>query len=164
MHNLVQKVIQRNKTNFHITQNIDGLHRDKAQEKNIIELHGNIFKANCLKCQAEYETLEYFDNLELNADCICSECLEGFVKVSTISFGQALVTETLQMAEKASINCQFFIVLGSSLKVSPANNFVRIAKNNGAKIIILNRDPTPMDDYADIVINDCLENIHEQIK
>ena len=164
MHNLVQKVIQRNETNFHITQNIDGLHRDKAQEKNIIELHGNIFKANCLKCQAEYETLEYFDNLELNADCICSECLEGFVKVSTISFGQALVTETLQMAEKASINCQFFIVLGSSLKVSPANNFVRIAKNNGAKIIILNKDPTPMDDYADIVINDCLENIYEQIK
>ena len=164
MHNLVQKVIQRNETNFHITQNIDGLHRDKAQEKNIIELHGNIFKASCLKCQAEYETLEYFDNLELNADCICSECLEGFVKVSTISFGQALVTETLQMAEKASINCQFFIVLGSSLKVSPANNFVRIAKNNGAKIIILNRDPTPMDDYADIVINDCLENIYEQIK
>ena len=81
MHNLVQKVIQRNETNFHITQNIDGLHRDKAQENNIIELHGNIFKANCLKCQAEYETLEYFDNLELNSDCICSSCSEGFVKV-----------------------------------------------------------------------------------
>ena len=72
--------------------------------------------------------------------------------------------KTLKKAEKASINCQFFIVLGSSLKVSPANNFVRIAKNNGAKIIILNKDPTPMDGYADIVINECLENIYEQIK
>ena len=133
-------------------------------KNNIIELHGSIFKAKCLHCEAEYDTLEYFDNLELDKDCLCSECREGFVKVSTISFGQALVSKTLQKAEKASINCQFFIVLGSSLKVSPANNFVRIAKNNGAKIIILNKDPTPMDDYADIVINDCLENIYEQIK
>ena len=112
----------------------------------------------------EYDTLDYFDNLEFDTDCLCSECREGFIKVSTISFGQALVSKTLQKAEKASINCQFFIVLGSSLKVSPANNFVRIAKNNGAKIIILNKDPTPMDGYADIVINECLENIYEQIK
>lgn len=164
MHNLVNKVIHRGANNFHITQNIDGLHRDAAKEKNIIELHGNIFKAKCLNCLEEYDTLNYFDNLELDRDCICSYCLEGFVKVSTISFGQALVSETLKKAEKASIDCKFFIVLGSSLKVSPANNFVRIAKNNGAKIIILNKDPTPMDDYADIVINDCLENIYEQIQ
>ena len=86
------------------------------------------------------------------------------MKVSTISFGQALRSETLEKAENASIKAKVFIVLGSSLKVSPANNLVRIAKNNGAKIIILNKDPTPMDDYADIVINDCLENIYEQIK
>ena len=164
MHNLVNKVIQGGTSNFHITQNIDGLHRDEAKEENIIELHGSIFKAKCLNCGAEYDTLEYFDNLELDTDFLCSECKEGFVKVSTISFGQALISKTLQKAEKASINCQFFIVLGSSLKVSPANNFVRIAKNNGAKIIILNKDPTPMDGYADIVINECLENIYEQIK
>jgi len=128
MHNLVNKVIHGGTSNFHITQNIDGLHRDEAKEKNIIELHGSIFKAKCLHCEAEYDTLEYFDNLELDTDFLCSECREGFVKVS------------------------------------PANNFVRIAKNNGAKIIILNKDPTPMDNYADIVINDCLENIYEQIK
>jgi len=164
MHNLVNKVIHGGTSNFHITQNIDGLHRDEAKEENIIELHGSIFKAKCLNCGAEYDTLEYFDNLELDTDFLCSECKEGFVKVSTISFGQALISKTLQKAEKASINCQFFIVLGSSLKVSPANNFVRIAKNNGAKIIILNKDPTPMDGYADIVINECLENIYEEIK
>ena len=127
-------------------------------------MHGSIFKAKCLQCHAEYDTLKYFDYFKAKTDCICTNCLEGFVKVSTISFGQALRSETLEKAENASIKAKFFIVLGSSLKVSPANNFVRIAKNNGAKIIILNKDPTPMDDYADIVINDSLENIYEQIK
>ena len=86
------------------TQNIDGLHRDEAKEKNIIELHGSIFKAKCLNCGAKYDTLEYFDNLELDTDCLCSECREGFVKVSTISFGQALVSKTLQKAEKSCIS------------------------------------------------------------
>ena len=164
MHNLVNKVLCSGINNFHITQNIDGLHREKINKNNIIELHGSIFKAKCLQCHAEYDTLKYFDYFKTKTDCICTNCLEGFVKVSTISFGQALRSETLEKAENASIKAKFFIVLGSSLKVSPANNFVRIAKNNGAKIIILNKDPTPMDDYADIVINDCLENIYEQIK
>ena len=164
MHNLVNKVIHGGTSNFHITQNIDGLHREKINKNNIIELHGSIFKAKCLQCHAEYDTLKYFDYFKAKTDCICTNCLEGFVKVSTISFGQALPSETLEKAENASTKAKFFIVLGSSLKVSPANNFVRIAKNNGAKIIILNKDPTPMDDYADIVINDCLENIYEQIK
>ncbi|RPG43204.1 MAG: hypothetical protein CBC72_003220 [Gammaproteobacteria bacterium TMED112] len=164
MHNLVNEVLYRGIKNFHITQNIDGLHRDKIKKNNIIELHGSIFKAKCLQCGAEYDTLEYFDNLKAGADCLCSKCLEGFVKVSTISFGQSLLSDTLEKAKLASINSKFFIVLGSSLKVAPANNFVRVAQNNGAKIVILNKDPTPMDDYADIVINDCLENIYEQIK
>ena len=75
MHNLVNKVIHRGTSNFHITQNIDGLHRSKDNENNIIELHGSIFKAKCLHCLAEYDTLEYFDNLELGKDCLCSDCL-----------------------------------------------------------------------------------------
>ena len=164
MHNLVNKVLKRRSNNFHITQNIDGLHRSKDNENNIIELHGSIFKAQCLECNAEYETLDYFKKLNTGEDFICSSCQKGFIKVSTISFGQALAPESLEKAENASMNCKFFVVLGSSLKVSPANNFLRIAKNNGAKIIILNKDLTPMDDYADIVINDCLENIYEEIK
>ena len=61
MHNLVNRVIYRGTSNFHITQNIDGLHRDETKEKNIIELHGSIFKAKCLQCHAEYDTLKYFD-------------------------------------------------------------------------------------------------------
>ena len=163
-HFFVKKIIEEKPESILITQNIDGLHREKINKNNIIELHGSIFKAKCLQCHAEYDTLKYFDYFKAKTDCICTNCLEGFVKVSTISFGQALRSETLEKAENASIKAKFFIVLGSSLKVSPANNFVRIAKNNGAKIIILNKDPTPMDDYADIVINDCLENIYEQIK
>ena len=164
MHSLINRVLCSEKNNFHITQNIDGLHREKSNKNNIIELHGSIFKASCLQCHAEYDTLKYFEYFNSKTDCICTNCLEGFVKVSTISFGQPLRSETLEKAENASMQAKIFIVLGSSLKVSPANNFVRIAKNNGAKIIILNEDPTPMDDYADIVINDCLENIYEQIK
>ena len=94
------------------------------------------------------------------SDFICPECLKGLVKVGTISFGQSLDTKILKIAHAVSAAAKYFISVGSSLKVSPANSFIKVAKENGAKIIILNKDATPFDDYADIVINDSLENIY----
>ena len=95
---------------------------------------------------------------------LCPLCLVGLIKGKTISFGQSLDQNILNIAHQVSAQAKNFIVMGSSLKVSPANSFIRVAKTNGAKIIILNKDTTPFDDYADIVINDDLENIYEQIK
>ena len=95
---------------------------------------------------------------------LCPSCLDGLMKVKTVSFGQSLDQNILSIAHQASAKAKNFIVMGSSLKVSPANSFIKVAKANEAKIIILNKDKTPFDDYADIVINDDLENIYEQIK
>ena len=89
---------------------------------------------------------------------------KGYIKVKTISFGQSLDQNMLSIAHRVSEQAKYFVVMGSSLKVSPANSFIKVAKANKAKIIILNKDKTPFDDYADIVINDYLENIYEQIK
>jgi len=164
MHNLINKLIDKNSQTFHITQNIDGLHANDKFPKNVFELHGSIFNCNCLTCKYEFSTLDFYKNHNDKEDFLCPVCSEGFVKVGTISFGQALKQEVIDLSHKVTADADYFIVLGSSLKVSPANNLIRVAKKHGAKIIILNKDPTPFDDYADIVINDYLENIYEQLK
>lgn len=97
-------------------------------------------------------------------DAVCQKCKIGFVKVNTISFGQSLNTNTLENAKEAASNCEYFIVLGSSLKVSPANSLVTLAKNKGAKIVILNKESTQFDTMAELLINADLEEIYERIK
>ena len=105
-----------------------------------------------------YEEYSKADNFPL-----CPKCQNGYVKVATISFGQQLDSAKLSLAKEKSSQCRYFIVMGSSLKVSPANHFPRIALNNNAKLIILNYDSTPFDSAAEFVINEKLENIYEQI-
>jgi NAD-dependent deacetylase len=75
------------------------------------------------------------------------------VKTATISFGQAMPEDAMARAEEATLACDLFIVLGSSLVVYPAAGFPILAKNNGARLVIVNRDPTDQDDYADLVLN-----------
>ena len=164
MHQLINKLINKNPQNFHITQNIDGLHENTKHPDNVLELHGNVFNCSCLDCGSKFSTQEFYKAHIKQSDFICPECLKGLVKVGTISFGQSLDTKILKIAHAVSAAAKYFIAVGSSLKVSPANSCIKVAKDNGAKIIILNKDATPFDDYADIVINDYLENIYEQIK
>ena len=131
----------------------------------VIELHGNIFNAYCLNCGQTFETENFFNlNVKTTGDSICPSCKNGYVKVGTISFGQKLKTSVINSAKIASENCDYFIVMGSSLKVSPANSMLRIAKNNGAEVIILNKDPTPFDSEASIIINGDLEKIYDEIR
>lgn len=164
MHNLINELINKNAENFHITQNIDGLHKNTENPNNVLELHGNIFNCGCLTCSFESPTLDFYEKNKNEVDMLCPSCLKGLIKVKTISFGQSLDQNILSIAHQVSAKAKNFIVMGSSLKVSPANSFIKVAKANKAKIIILNKDKTPFDDYADIVINDDLENIYEQIK
>ncbi len=164
MHNLINELINKNTKNFHITQNIDGLHKNIENPNNVLELHGNIFNCGCLTCSFESPTIDFYEKYKNEVDMLCPSCLDGLIKVKTISFGQSLDQNILSIAHQASATAKNFIVMGSSLKVSPANSFIKVAKANEAKIIILNKDKTPFDDYADIVINDDLENIYEQIK
>jgi NAD-dependent deacetylase len=134
-----------------ITQNIDGLHQ-VAGQSDVIELHGNTRKINCLNCEKTYTLDETYELLqrELPPRCTCG----GVLKTGTVLFGEPLPQYALDMATIASKNCGMFLVLGSSLVVYPAASMPRIAKKSGAKLVIINIDPTPLDSIADIVIND----------
>jgi NAD-dependent deacetylase len=134
-----------------ITQNIDGLHQ-QAGLKEVIELHGNTRKIYCLSCGKVYTLDETYEILQkqLPPKCSCG----GNLKTGTVLFGEPLPQTALDMATLASKNCDMFMVLGSSLVVYPAASMPLIAKKNGAVLVIVNIDPTPLDDRADLVIND----------
>jgi NAD-dependent deacetylase len=133
-----------------ITQNIDGLHQ-MAGSSDVIELHGNTRKIFCMSCEKTYSMDETYNLLkkELPPRCSCG----GLLKPGTVLFGESLPKIALDMANLATRNCDMFLVLGSSLVVYPAAAFPEIAKKRGAKLVIVNIDPTPLDDIADIVIN-----------
>ena len=105
-------------------------------------------------CATRYE-LESIKQSFLGNDelPICKFC-GGLIKTATISFGQAMPLEPVQKAEDAARRCDLFICIGSSLVVHPAAQIPLIAKDNGAKLVILNREATPLDGYADLVLND----------
>jgi len=129
-----------------ITQNTDGLH-EQAGNKSVIPLHGTIRKMHCQNCKKGYPAEVYFKD-EYHCEC------GGFIRLSVVLFGESLDSQMLKRAEQESQQADLFIVLGSSLVVSPANMFPMIAKENGAKLIIVNHDPTPLDSMADVVVND----------
>tara|TARA_B100000989_G_scaffold296211_1_gene278935 strand:+ start:55 stop:552 length:498 start_codon:yes stop_codon:yes gene_type:complete len=164
MHNFINKMLSRSTENTHIAQNIDGLHRSQKFKKQIIEIHGSVHTSSCLSCNKQYETLKFYQENILNQQSAkCDSCKDGFVKVDTISFGQPLSQISLKHAQETSENCDFFIAVGTSLKVSPANQFPYIALQNNAKLIILNKEKTSLDGKALLVINEDLEEIYEQI-
>jgi NAD-dependent deacetylase len=134
-----------------ITQNIDGLHQ-LAGSSNVIELHGNTREIRCLSCNGVYSMDEAYKLLQedLPPKCSCG----GFLKPSTVLFGEPLPQDALDKAMLAVRNCDMFLVLGSSLVVYPASSMPSIAKKNGSVLVIINIDPTPMDYIADLVINE----------
>src|ERR1700761_1147775 len=153
-HYAVARLIARGKATAVITQNVDNLHQDSGVPgKQVIELHGNASYATCLDCGLRHE-LEVLKQSFLGAGEIpmCRDC-GGLVKVATISFGQAMPEPVMRLAESQTLAADLFIVLGSSLVVFPAAGFPVMAKRNGARLVIVNRDPTDMDDIADLVLN-----------
>ena len=137
-----------------ITQNVDNLHQASGVPDNkVIELHGNASYATCLECGVRHELDElrpvFVDEGRIPT---CREC-GGLVKTATISFGQHMPEEPMLHAEAQTQQCDLFLVLGSSLVVTPAALFPVKAKRNGARLAILNRDSTPLDEMADLVLN-----------
>ena len=138
-----------------ITQNIDGLHQKSGMsDEQVIELHGNSTYATCLECGTRYE-LEAIKAAFICDDIlpICNHC-GGIVKQATISFGQPMPSSAMRRAKSATMKCDLFIVIGSSLVVYPAATFPIMAKHNGSALVILNREPTKIDCFADLIIND----------
>nr|WP_235801534.1 NAD-dependent deacylase [Heyndrickxia acidiproducens] len=129
-----------------ITQNVDGLHQEAGNE-NVIELHGTLRKCHCNRCGTVYPDTLF---LEGNYKCPCG----GLIRPSVVLFGESLPVDAFYQASDEAEKSDLFIVLGSSLSVSPANQFPLEAKRNGAKLVIVNMEPTEMDDAADLIVRD----------
>ena len=152
-HRAIAHLVHTGKASSIITQNIDGLHqRSGIPEDKVIELHGNGTYAACLDCAKRYELPEVFSAFLENEDPPVCEC-GGFIKSATISFGQSMPFEPMRRAQLESKSCDLFIAIGSSLVVYPAAGFPAVAKQNGARLVILNREPTELDYLADLVLN-----------
>lgn len=136
-----------------ITQNIDNLHQASGfSAAHVVELHGNTTYARCIGCGESY-ALDWVKR-RFDADGAapdCGSCGEP-VKTATISFGQAMPEDEMARATELAQHCDLFIAIGSSLVVWPAAGFPMMAKNGGAKLVIINREPTEQDDIADLVI------------
>ena len=143
-----------------ITQNIDGLHQ-LAGSSNVIELHGNTRQSFCMKCNKNYnmDFVEKLISKNIPPKCSCG----GVLKPSTVLFGEPLPQSALDKAKNISKNCDLFMVLGSSLVVYPAASLPRLAKKNDAFLLIINIDPTPLDNMADIVINDNISKVLKKL-
>ena len=137
-----------------ITQNIDNLHQASGiPAENIVELHGNTTYATCLDCAQRYELpwiRERYDAAGGSAPD-CPDC-GGLIKTATVSFGQAMPEAAMRRAEELTHGCDLFLAVGSSLVVWPAAGFPLMAKRNGARLVIINREPTEFDDLADLVV------------
>jgi NAD-dependent deacetylase len=156
-HRAVAQLVARGKASCVITQNIDNLHQDSGvPEDGVIEIHGNTRYAKCLDCGARMELAPIRAHFEAHGEPPdCASC-GGIVKTATISFGQAMPELEMARAEKATLECDLFLVLGSSLVVYPAAGFPLLAKRNGARLVIVNREATEQDEYADLVIHDSI--------
>ena len=127
-----------------VTQNVDGLHQLAGSEK-VLELHGTLRTARCTRCWAVAPGMELLGRIE------CGRC-GGRLRPDVVLFGENLPEGVLEEAERLASLCGLFVVLGSSLAVSPANALPRIAKASGASLAIVNREPTPLDGLADLVV------------
>ena len=153
-HRAVAKLVRTGKVSAVITQNIDGLHQESGvPDEQMIELHGNGTYATCLSCGARHE-LEPI-KAAFEADNTLPDCnlCGGIVKTATISFGQAMPEGPMELARDETLACDLFLAIGSSLVVYPAAGFPAMAKQNGAGLAIINRDPTDLDRMADLVLN-----------
>ena len=154
-HHAVAELIRMGRASSIVTQNVDNLHQASGvPEDKVIELHGNSTYARCLKCQTRVE-LAALEVEFRNTGAIgpCQRC-GGIIKTATISFGQQMPELPMRRALEETLACDLFLVLGSSLTVFPAADFPARAKLAGAKLVIVNRDPTPLDEIADLVIHD----------
>jgi NAD-dependent deacetylase len=147
-----------------ITQNVDGLHQKAGIDpQRMVEIHGNTRRAMCLSC-------EWRDDIEVvlarvragEPDPRCHDC-GGILKSATISFGQSLVAADLERAQEAAESCDLFLAVGTTLAVYPIAATVPLAKRSGAAVVIVNGDPTEMDDLADVVLHASISDVLPQI-
>ena len=156
-HRAVAELVRRGTVVCVITQNVDGLHqRSGIADDRIVELHGNTTYASCLSCGERHELAPIYAAFAADETLpLCTACggLVKTAKTATISFGQQMPEAEMQRAEAATLACDLFISIGSSLRVYPAAGFPSLAKRNGALLAIVNREPTELDMEADLLVH-----------
>ena len=146
-----------------VTQNIDNLHQASGiAPEHVVELHGNTTYALCLDCATRYGLEWVRGRMEAGNGCApdCPSC-GGFIKTATVSFGQAMPDAAMRRAEQLALQCDLFLAIGSSLVVWPAAGFPLLAKRNGARLVIINREPTEFDELADLVVRQDIGTVLE---
>ena len=145
-----------------ITQNIDGLHQ-RAGSQTVWELHGTALEVMCLDCQRRFDTEEMTEEYErLGEPPPCPVC-GGLLKHATVSFGQALPADVLESAARAARQSDLFLAIGSSLVVHPAASLPQMAAESGAKLVIINRDETPLDYLAAAIFRESIGEVLAKI-
>jgi NAD-dependent deacetylase len=147
-----------------ITQNIDGLHLRAGNSRElVIEVHGNVHKVICLACGWKGPMQETLDRVRSGEDDpACREC-GGILKSDTISFGQALVPEVIDRAMQAADQADLMLAVGSTLQVYPVAHAVPMAKSNGARVVIVNAEPTQFDSLADAIVREPIGTVLPQL-
>ena len=163
-HLSIKKIEDMGKLLTIVTQNVDRLHHKAGNSpEKIIEIHGTLFSVSCLNCGKKYEreAIETLLKSGIKAPS-CDDC-SGILKPDTVSFGQAMPEDKMRQATMYAGECDLCIVLGSSLVVYPAASIPVHASQNGAKLIIINRDETPLDSEADIVVHESVSEVLGQM-
>jgi NAD-dependent deacetylase len=143
-----------------VTQNIDRLHHRAGNSPDkIIELHGTAFSVSCLSCGEKYDRDEIQDRLRSGVKIPYCDACSGILKPDTVSFGQSMPEKAVAEAFRCAERCDLCLVLGSSLVVYPAAHVPSHALDHGAKLIIVNRDPTPLDSRAHFAIHDSIGKV-----
>jgi NAD-dependent deacetylase len=159
-HRALVELERRGKLHTLVTQNIDELHQQAGSDPaKVVEIHGTMRQVMCWDCgeRAPMErALERVRNGE--EDPACRTC-GGILKSATISFGQSLVPEDLDRAERAALACDLLLAVGSSLTVYPAAGMVPLAAQTGARVVIVNAEPTPFDGIADAVLRGSISEV-----
>jgi len=158
-HRAIASLYRAGKAPAVVTQNIDNLHQASGLgADDVVELHGNTTYARCLECEQRYEITwvqKRFTDAGRAPDCRCG----GHIKTATISFGQPMPEAALRRAEALTRSCDLFLAIGSSLVVWPAAGMPLLAKRIGARLAIINREPTEFDAIADLVIRDDIGSV-----
>jgi NAD-dependent deacetylase len=147
-----------------ITQNVDGLHqRAGSAPDQVLELHGTIWFSECVQCRDRRPMAAVLDRVRAGEDDPSCEVCGGIVKSATISFGQSLEPVVIERAIDAAADCDVFIAIGTSLTVQPAAGLCEVAVRAGARLVVINAEPTPYDERADAVVRESISEVLARI-
>ena len=163
-HLAIAELEKMNKLNAVITQNIDNLHQQAGNSpEKVIEIHGTLEQVKCLNCNSRFNKEQVIARLEKGEEVPrCHDCT-GILKPATISFGEAMPQEEMKKAQEQIQQCDLCFSIGSSLVVYPAAQFPLTAKQQGARLVIVNREPTHADPLADAVLHGTAGEIMKKI-